>query len=121
MLTPAPGTPTILVGTKLDLREDPDQLDKLAERGQKPISYNEGKRLAHDIKATQYLECSALTQMGLKNVFDEAIKTVRECARGGADAGARPMLDMLELRTLTPVNPNRRAGKPKKSSGCIIM
>lgn len=71
-----PKTPVILVGTKLDLREDRETLDKLKDLKMVPISYPQGLGLAKDINAIRYLECSALTQTGLKNVFDEAIRAV---------------------------------------------
>ncbi|GAA96114.1 uncharacterized protein L969DRAFT_43717 [Mixia osmundae IAM 14324] len=72
----APNVPMILVGTKLDLREDRDTIEKLRERRQSPIAYPQGLSLAKDIGAARYLECSALTQKGLKNVFDEGIRAV---------------------------------------------
>ena len=41
-----------------------------------PIAYTQGVSMQKDIGAVKYLECSALTQKGLKNVFDEAIRAV---------------------------------------------
>ncbi|KAI8909947.1 Rho GTPase [Geranomyces variabilis] len=68
-----PGVPCIIVGTQVDLRDDPPTIEKLAKNRQKPIASDAGERLARELGAVKFLECSALTQKGLKNVFDEAI------------------------------------------------
>uniref|UniRef100_A0A6B2LQD0 Uncharacterized protein n=1 Tax=Arcella intermedia TaxID=1963864 RepID=A0A6B2LQD0_9EUKA len=71
-----PNTPIILVGTKVDLREDAGTIEKLASKKQAPISYEQGLQMVQEISAVKYMECSALTQTGLKAVFDEAIRAV---------------------------------------------
>jgi cell division control protein 42 len=73
-----PKTPFLLVGTQSDLRDSQDapavQLkEKLSKNKQKPIQVAVGEKHASELKAQKYVECSALTQKGLKNVFDEAI------------------------------------------------
>jgi len=80
-------TDNILVGTKLDLREDPEKLESLREKGLSPITSEQGEQLANEIKAVKYMECSALTQKGLKEVFDFAIKTVLMPNGGGGKKG----------------------------------
>lgn len=66
----APNVPHILVGTKMDLR-GPDK---------SCVSTAEGDQLSMSIGAKKYLECSALTQAGLKTVFDDAIRCVLDNA-----------------------------------------
>lgn len=73
-----PSTPFLVVGTQVDLRDDPTSLEKLAKQKLKPITHEMGEKLAKDLKAVKYVECSALTQKGLKNVFDEAILAALE-------------------------------------------
>jgi len=71
-----PNTPIILVGTKVDLREDGPTIEKLSAKKQSPITYEQGLQMMQEIGAVKYMECSALTQQGLKAVFDEAIRAV---------------------------------------------
>jgi len=82
----APSTATLLIGTKLDLREDMATIEKLRERRMAPIQYQQGVAMARDIGAVKYLECSALSQKGLKTVFDEAIRAVLSPAPRAARA-----------------------------------
>jgi len=69
-----PKQPFVLVGLKIDLRDDETELEELAKEGKQPIIPEQGKKLALELKAECYRECSALTQTGLKEVFDEAAR-----------------------------------------------
>jgi len=68
-----PGVPCLIVGTQADLRDDSQVIEKLKKNKQAPITYEQGTKLAKDLSAYKYVECSALKQRGLKDVFDEAI------------------------------------------------
>ena len=68
-----PKTPIVLVALKLDLRDDKETLEKLREKRLAPITYEKGMQMAKEIGAFKYIECSALTQKGLKDVFDTAV------------------------------------------------
>eukprot|EP01103_Thecamoeba_quadrilineata_P000763 TRINITY_DN10674_c0_g1_i1.p1 TRINITY_DN10674_c0_g1~~TRINITY_DN10674_c0_g1_i1.p1 ORF type:complete len:209 (+),score=30.69 TRINITY_DN10674_c0_g1_i1:172-798(+) len=63
----------ILVGTKIDLREETATLEELKQDGKEPISIEQGKAKAEELGLLTYLECSALTQQGLKDVFECAL------------------------------------------------
>ena len=57
----------------IDLRDDAETIEKLSKVKQRPISIEAAEKLASELKAVKYVECSALTQEGLKNVFEEAV------------------------------------------------
>ena len=71
-----PSAKILLVGTKCDLRSDPFAMSKMEERDLEPISNEMGSGLAKDIGAARYVECSAKTSQGVKDVFDEAVRLV---------------------------------------------
>jgi Ras-related C3 botulinum toxin substrate 1 len=65
-----PEAPRLLVGTKKDLRNDPNVTSQVTQL----VTESEANDLAKQIDARKYVECSALTQENLKTVFDEAIR-----------------------------------------------
>ncbi|RCN34293.1 Ras family protein [Ancylostoma caninum] len=70
-----PDAPILLVGTKLDLRDEANPRSTGTE-DRPPITKSQGQKCAQKIKAVKYLECSALTQQGLKQVFEDAVRAV---------------------------------------------
>jgi len=70
----APNVPIVLVGTKSDLRKDEKTVKQLESRQQYMVNVENAQTMAKDIGAVKFLECSALTQEGLKQVFDDAIR-----------------------------------------------
>jgi len=70
----APNVPIVLVGTKSDLRKDDGTIKQLNSRNQTMVTVENAQRMAKEIGAVSFLECSALTQEGLKQVFDDAIR-----------------------------------------------
>ncbi|XP_018917600.2 ras-like GTP-binding protein RhoL [Bemisia tabaci] len=59
-----PNVPIILVGTKTDLRES----------GTDTISVKEAKKMRRKLGVHSYLECSALKNEGLEEIFVEAVR-----------------------------------------------
>jgi cell division control protein 42 len=67
--------PFILVGTQIDLRDNVISLKDLNRKNLKPVSREEGEKLARKLGARSYIECSALLNINVKQVFDTAIIT----------------------------------------------
>ena len=68
-----PDTPIILIGTKMDLRNDQQHLQEMSQRGLECVTTQQGQMLSQEINAAAYVECSAITQENLKAVFDQAL------------------------------------------------
>ncbi len=88
-----PGAPILLAGFKTDLRADRNAA-KLAK------SASEGAARARSLGLV-YRECSALTQAGLKNMFDDAVRLTRGTL--GANLLRRPYI----------IDPLKRKKKPR--------
>ncbi|KAF0379025.1 Cell division control protein 42 [Gigaspora margarita] len=56
-----PGIPYLIVGTQIELRDDPLVVEKLSQQRMSPITLKQGDNLAQKLGAIKYVECSALT------------------------------------------------------------
>ena len=67
-----PSVPFVLVGCKMDLRDDPTTIAELAKMNVAPVDKERGNSVALAIKAIAYIECSARTKTNVKEVFQVA-------------------------------------------------
>ena len=58
----------------MDLRDDLDTIKQLAEVNKEPLNVEDGLNMAIRINAYAYLECSAKTKDGVKEVYETAKK-----------------------------------------------
>ena len=63
-----PGVPFLLIGTKSDCRVEPSRRE--------PITKAKAETLCAQLRGEKYLECSAKTQQGLRQVFEEAVDVI---------------------------------------------
>ena len=68
------GLPIILVGCKKDLRRDPKTIENLRKAMQRPVTPEEAMAMAQMIGARQYVECSAKSGEGVREVFQYATR-----------------------------------------------
>ena len=73
--------PFVLVGTMSDLRENKAIIEKLGAKNQTPITQEMGERLASEIAASKSMDCSALAQTNVPDVFIQAIKSLPQSVK----------------------------------------
>lgn len=76
-----PNVPIILVGNKKDLRNDPSTIKELGKMKQEPVKPEEGRAMAEKINAFAYLECSAKSKEGVREVFETATRAALQVRR----------------------------------------
>ena len=69
-----PATPIVLVGTKLDLRNDEKVMENLRSRGLSPVTTEQALEIKEKIGAWSYVECSSRTKENLEYLFDEVVQ-----------------------------------------------
>lgn len=72
----------VLVGIKKDTRNDPNEIKRLHEIKLDPVTSQEGQAMAKQIHAFAYIECSAKTKEGVREVFETATRAALKAKKG---------------------------------------
>lgn len=106
------GLPIVLVACKKDLRDDPKTIQDLSRMNQRPVSRNDGVAVAQKIGAQGYVECSAKTGEGVKEVFQVATRQALTIV-----VGTRRQQLLADISQ----NGKKRSGKNGKSGKCVVL
>jgi len=104
-----PNIPHILVGTKIDLREEkhPDPNSGKFE----PITFEQGEQMANSINAVKYMEVSSKTGKGVQEVYNDAVGMVLREREGGS---------AVSVDAKSNAKSGKKNGK-KKGDGCVLL
>jgi Ras-related C3 botulinum toxin substrate 1 len=83
-----PGAKMVLVGTKIDLRDDPYTLEKVRAKQLAVISRDQGTALAKELGMVAYAETSSKTGAGVDTLFRACCVIVLTREGGNVIAGA---------------------------------
>ncbi|KAJ7792945.1 cell division control protein 42 [Mycena olivaceomarginata] len=73
-----PRVPCIVVATQVDLRYEQETVQRMARLGQFPVTIAQGGWIAREVEALKYIEGSAKTLHGVKDVFDETVVVITQ-------------------------------------------
>ncbi|CBQ68697.1 Rho3 GTP binding protein [Sporisorium reilianum SRZ2] len=84
-----PSVKIVLVALKCDLRNAPSTVEKRLTGSPTSLSYADGVAVAKRIKASRYLECSAMMNRGVTDAFVEIANVAVGSRKKGSGKGAR--------------------------------
>ncbi|GAY38913.1 hypothetical protein CUMW_040350 [Citrus unshiu] len=115
----SPGVPVVLVGTKLDLREDKHYLAD--HPGLVPVTTAQGEELRKQIGASYYIECSSKTQQQ-HNSDPCELTSIKKMKFLGEETQRLPNVKAVFDAAIKVVikPPQKQKEKKKKQRGCLL-
>jgi len=110
-----PNIPHILVGTKVDLREEkiPDPTTGKFE----PLSSEQGQQMSREIGATKYMEVSSKTGKGVQEVFEEAVRLVLK----DRETSDRSRSQSVETGPKSKTKKGKKGSNGNGKEGCVLL
>ena len=97
----------LLLGTKADQRNSTQIIETLRSQGLHPVTTHEGEQMCTEMEADGYFECSALTQQGLPEVFNAAVRHV--------------LPDSKPVAPIAAGGDHQNGKKGGKKENCVLM
>ena len=112
--------PILLVGNKVDLRDDPETIKEFAKRGRSPVKWEEGYAMAKRIGAYAYLECSAKTREGVRQVFEIAARAALLPEKTRRKLEQKSIEEKLKVLNIESLGPKKDSSRLSKLMQCTI-